>query len=193
MRKSGRKRQENKLGFAQGLLFCATLLILFTISCSKTIAVADTPRIGIANIINSMGELIGGAFLTQDGDKVKIKIKVTKLPPGAHAFHINEIGVCNPPDFSSSGAHFNPFNKKHGLKSSEGSHAGDLPNLIVGQDGIVETEFNSTEITLSEGSNSIFDSDGSAFDIHANSDDETTDPSGNGGARIACGVITKHK
>jgi len=145
---------------------------------------------GSATIINSKGETVGSATLTQGPHSVTIAVEVSRFPPGKHGFHIHAIGKCDPPDFQSAGGHFNPFGKKHGLKNPEGPHAGDLPNLAVGPDGRGKIEATVGGLTLgNEGLAVLFDSNGTAVVIHAGPDDEMTDPAGNSGARIACGVI----
>jgi len=146
-----------------------------------------------AELYNAQGEKVGSATLTDGRGGVKIVIKVFKLPPGPHGFHIHAVGRCEPPDFASAGGHFNPYGKKHGLKNPEGPHAGDLPNLIIGPDGTAKAEVVASQVTLRPGINSLFDPDGSALVIHADPDDEMTDPTGNSGARIACGIITPQK
>ena len=119
-----------------------------------------------------------------------IAVEVSQLPPGMHGFHIHAIGKCDPPDFQTAGGHFNPFGKKHGLKSPEGPHAGDLPNLEVGPDGRGKIEATVGGLTLGkEGLVVLLGSNGTAVVIHAGPDDGMTDPAGNAGARIACGVI----
>jgi Cu-Zn family superoxide dismutase len=145
---------------------------------------------GSATIIDSKGETVGSATLTQGPHSVTIAVEVSRLPPGMHGFHIHAIGKCDPPDFQTAGGHFNPFGKKHGLKSPEGPHAGDLPNLEVGPDGRGKIEATVGGLTLGkEGLVVLLGSNGTAVVIHAGPDDETTDPAGNAGARIACGVI----
>src|SRR5690606_11945130 len=101
-----------------------------------------------------------------------------------------ETGECTPPDFTSAGGHFNPTAAQHGLENPDGPHAGDMPNIEVGADGTASVTVENDRITLSEGPNSILDADGSALMIHASADDNVSDPAGNAGARIACGVIT---
>jgi Cu-Zn family superoxide dismutase len=145
---------------------------------------------GSATIINSKGEPVGSARLTQGPQSVTIAVEVSQLPPGMHGFHIHAIGKCDPPDFQTAGGHFNPFGKKHGLKNAEGPHAGDLPNLEVGPDGKGRIEATIGGLTLGkEGFAILLDPNGTAVVIHAGPDDEMTDPAGNSGARIACGVI----
>jgi len=143
-----------------------------------------------AAIINSKGEPVGSAMLTQGPQSVTIAVVVSLLPPGKHGIHIHAIGKCDPPDFKTAGGHFDPFGKKHGLKSPEGPHAGDLPNLEVGPDGKGKIEATVGGLTLGkEGLAVLLESNGTAVVIHADPDDEMTDPAGNSGARIACGVI----
>lgn len=142
-------------------------------------------------LYNSQGEQVGNATLTEGLEGVKISLEVFRLTPGLHGFHIHTAGKCNPPDFMSAGGHFNPHGKKHGLKNPEGPHAGDLPNLVIGPDGVAKVEVMASQATLGEGRHSLFHPGGTALVIHANPDDEMTDPAGNAGARIACGVIVK--
>jgi Cu-Zn family superoxide dismutase len=143
-----------------------------------------------ATIINSKGEPVGSAMFTQGPQSVTIAVVVSLLPPGKHGIHIHAIGKCDPPDFKTAGGHFDPFGKKHGLKNPEGPHAGDLPNLEVGPDGKGKIEATVGGLTLGkEGLAVLLESNGTAVVIHADPDDEMTDPAGNSGARIACGVI----
>jgi superoxide dismutase, Cu-Zn family len=116
---------------------------------------------------------------------------VANLPPGKHGIHIHSAAKCDPPAFTTSGGHLNPAGKKHGLHSPEGAHAGDLPNLEVGKNGKGKGTFTAKGVTLGEGEGSLFGPDGTALVIHADPDDEKTDPGGNSGARIACGPIER--
>jgi len=145
---------------------------------------------GIATIIDSKGEMVGMATLTQGPQWVTIAVDVRQLPPGRHGIHIHAAGKCDSPDFQTAGGHFDPFGKKHGLKNPEGPHAGDLPNLEVGPDGKGKLEATVGGLTLGdEGLAKLFGPGGTSVVIHADPDDEITDPAGNSGARIACGVI----
>ena len=146
----------------------------------------------VVGLHNAQGEQIGSVMLLEEESSgVFIRGKVSKLPPGAHGFHIHAEGKCEPPDFMSAGPHFNPLGKQHGPKNPAGPHAGDLPNLIVGPDGSAEVNVVASHVTLRTGPQTLVITEGTALVIHADPDDDTTDPDGSTGARIACGVIAK--
>ncbi len=144
-----------------------------------------------AELRNAQGETVASAALSDGPDGVWIELQVFKLRPGPHGFHIHEVGKCDPPAFTSAGGHFNPYGKRHGLKNPEGSHAGDLPNLVVGPDGTAKVKVYAKQVTAAPGQYSVFLPAARALVIHADPDDEKTDPAGNAGARIACGVVTR--
>ncbi|MBK3495557.1 superoxide dismutase family protein [Viridibacillus sp. YIM B01967] len=153
---------------------------------------ADPAENAHAAFINSEGKSIGEAVLTETADGVQISLALQGLEPGERAIHIHAVGKCDKPTFETAGAHFNPTHKQHGYLNSKGYHLGDLPNLQVDKDGTVDLEFSTKAFTLRPGeSNSIIDKDGTAFIIHESADDYKTDPSGNSGKRIACGIIKK--
>lgn len=159
------------------------VVTLAALSLPATAQTASAPLKG------TDGKEIGSANLTQTPNGVLINLSVKGLPPGEHAFHVHAVGKCEAP-FDSAGPHFNPGHKKHGLMAAEGAHAGDMPNLHVPQSGDLTVEVMNSAITLEKGKpNSVFDADGSALVIHAKSDDYKTDPAGDAGGRIACGVI----
>lgn len=150
------------------------------------LATAQTAKSTLKNV---QGEEVGSATLTQTPNGVLILLSVKRLPPGVHAFHIHSVGKCEPP-FKSAGGHFNPAGKKHGLEAPEGHHAGDMPNLHIPANGELTVEVFNDQITLARGpANSLFHDGGTAFIIHAGEDDYKTDPTGDAGGRIACGVI----
>ncbi|HEU5139326.1 MAG TPA: superoxide dismutase family protein [Bacillales bacterium] len=141
---------------------------------------------------NQKGKAIGEARFVQTPKGVKITIEASKLEPGLHGIHIHETGKCVPPDFKSAGEHFNPFHMEHGLKNPKGAHAGDLPNIMVEENGTVQTSILAKKVTLEKGKkNSLLDEDGSALVIHAKPDDNKSQPSGAAGERVACGEITE--
>ncbi len=153
-------------------------------------AVAAAPA-ARAVLKDAQGNEVGTATFQPQKDGVKIAVQVTGLSPGKHGFHVHAVGKCDPPDFKSAGPHFNPGGKKHGHLNPEGAHAGDLPNLTVGKDGKGQATYTAKEVTLGEGPRSLFGPEGTALVIHADPDDEKTDPTGNSGGRVACGVIEK--
>jgi superoxide dismutase, Cu-Zn family len=157
-----------------------------------TVGLAQTQKQSAhADIVNAKGEKIGSATLRGTKGGVRIALRVSQLPPGTHAVHVHAVGKCEGPDFKTAGGHFNPEGKKHGTQNPEGPHAGDLPNFEVGQDGKGKASVLASRVTLGDGPNSLFHPDGTALVIHEKADDYKTDPAGNAGARIACGVVQK--
>jgi superoxide dismutase, Cu-Zn family len=153
---------------------------------------SSSPPSAKATLFNPQGQKVGEAKLTQTPEGVKIELTVENLPPGEHAFHIHGKAECQGHDFMTAGGHFNPFNKHHGLNNPQGPHAGDLPNITVGADGKAKVTVTAKLVTLKEGEkNSLFQPGGTSLVIHADPDDNVSDPAGNAGARIACGPITK--
>ena len=148
-----------------------------------------TPRKAQADFINGKGEKAGTATITRSGAGVKIVINVMNLPPGVHTLHIHTVGKCDPPDFMSAGGHFNPTMKQHGKDNPQGPHAGDLPNFTVAPNGKAKATVMNPNVTLGTGANSLFNTGGTALMIHAMPDDYKTDPTGNAGTRLACGVV----
>jgi len=144
-----------------------------------------------ADLLDAHGTPVGTATFTDKADGVELELKAFNLPPGLHGFHIHAVGKCEAPDFQTAGPHFNPEGKKHGLDSPQGHHLGDMQNLDIGGGGEGRIKILVHGITLDEGAKSLFHEGGTSLVIHDKPDDEVTDPSGNSGARIACGVITR--
>ena len=136
-------------------------------------------------LVNASGQSIGTVRAWETAGGVSFHIEASGLPHGLHGIHVHAVGRCDPPEFTSAGAHFNPAGKKHGLNNPAGPHAGDLPNVEVAANGVL-----AATVTLA-GANmaNLLDADGAALVLHAAADDYMTDPSGNSGARIACAVL----
>jgi superoxide dismutase, Cu-Zn family len=145
---------------------------------------------------DAQGKSVGTAVLWSKAGKgsssgVFMKVALHDLPPGVHALHFHQKAQCDAPDFKSAGPHFNPDGKKHGLENPEGHHAGDMNNFTVNAKGQAKFKGVDKDVTLGDDSHSLFSNGGTALMIHAKADDLKTDPAGNAGDRIACGVITK--
>jgi superoxide dismutase, Cu-Zn family len=143
-----------------------------------------------AELKDANGTTVGQATLEQKGDSVRIAATFTGLPAGSHAFHIHEVGKCEPP-FESAGAHFNPTGKQHGRDNAQGPHAGDLPNVEVTSGGRGKVEATTKGVSLDGGKTALLDADGAALVVHEKADDYKTDPGGGAGKRIACGVLRR--
>jgi Cu-Zn family superoxide dismutase len=170
-------------------LALATAAILVVTGCTG--ALRGSASTATAELRNSRGETVGTAILTDVTGGVRVVVEVKGLTPGEHGVHVHEVGMCDPPGFTGAGGHFNPEGKQHGLQNPAGPHAGDLPNMTVTAAGTGRLETTTNRISLGAGPTSIFDGDGSALVVHAAPDDLRSDPTGNSGGRVACGILVK--
>jgi len=170
-------------------------LPLFTIAflASAAFATPAAPQSAHADIVNAQGATIGHARFSTVSNGVKVSVTVSDLPPGEHGIHIHNVGKCDGPAFTTAGGHFNPTGAHHGIHNAQDPHPhlGDLPNLVVSGKGTGKLTFVATGATISAGPNSLFHDGGTSLVIHAKADDLMSDPSGNSGDRIACGVIVQ--
>lgn len=174
--------------------------VLVASACNKSFLTTHPVAIAGATLADSAGRTIGTARLWQeasglvhvDVDITCAGVSCTPLTPGDHGIHFHAVGSCvsaSSPAFSSAGGHFNPLGKEHGLNNAAGPHAGDAPNLVIGADGRGTARFTTDRITLTAGASGVFDADGTALVVHAAPDDQMSQPAGNAGARVACGVL----
>jgi superoxide dismutase, Cu-Zn family len=165
-------------------LFQATLAIVMA-----ALPVAAKTNVALKD---AQGKDVGTIMLWEEkSGGVALQLHLHDLPSGEHAIHFHQNPKCDAPDFKSAGGHFNPTAKKHGFDSPDGHHAGDIRNFTVDANGKADAKLGDKDVSLGDGANSLFSNGGTAIVIHAKADDYKTDPSGNSGDRIACGVVTK--
>lgn len=182
--------------------FSIAIGLLGTVAaCAGSLLTRHPVAVAAATLADSAGRTVGTASMWQEaGGLVHVNVEAvtcapaacTGLSPGGHGLHFHSVGSCvaaATPVFSSAGGHYNPLGKAHGLSNPAGPHAGDAPNLVVGADGSGKASFTTDRVTLTSGATSLLDADGSALVIHAGSDDQTSQPAGNSGGRVACGVL----
>jgi Cu-Zn family superoxide dismutase len=171
-------------------LHAVAIAITGILSAAALCAASKSTKVELKD---AKGQSVGTATITENkgGSGVTIKTDFKNLPPGEHALHFHATGKCEAPAFTTAGGHFNPDNKHHGLDNPEGPHNGDMPNFTVDAKGAAKKTVADPRVNMGSGANSIFANGGIALMIHAKADDNKSDPAGNAGDRIACGVITK--
>lgn len=165
-------------------------LVPFTLAGCQTVDEIPSERLGQATLRLANGLPAGTAQLFGNGREVTLSVAAAGLSAGVHGAHLHTTGQCDAPEFTTAGGHLNPTNRQHGHENPAGAHLGDLPNLTIGEAGAgtVSVKLNGTRDEVLA---ALFDADGTAIVIHAGPDDYRTDPAGNSGARIACGVLTR--
>ena len=169
------------------MIFATSLAAIALTGCS-TLDSLPSDRVGQAQLSRANGVPVGTAQLVSDGETLSLAVAATGLEPGEHGFHLHTTGSCEAPDFSSAGGHLNPLGREHGSLNPEGKHVGDMPNLVVGASRSASVEVDIGPDTAAY-RDYMFDADGTAVVIHAGPDDYRTDPAGDAGSRVACGVL----
>ena len=169
----------------------SALALALAIGACTTVTSASASPLGSAQLVLADGTPAGTAKLDTNGDKVTLTVALSGLPAGEHAMHLHTTGACVAPDFKSAAGHLNPEGKQHGAHNPMGSHLGDLPNVTVDASGTAQASVTLTG-TPAQLEPILFDADGTAIVIHAQADDMMTDPTGNAGPRLACGVLTRN-
>lgn len=169
-----------------------SLTLALLVPACRTLSRSSQSPPARATIRSASGAQLGVLNLEGTSAGVRITGALTGLPAGTHGIHVHAVGRCDSPEFTTAGGHFNPAGMKHGLENPAGPHAGDMPSIAANGSGRANVDIVTPRVTLdASGPASAFDADGSAIVVHAAADDQKTDPSGNSGARIACGIVER--
>ena len=172
-------------------VICCAGAVIALAACARDEAQVEPASSGVSAAIalrDPGGRLLANASVAEETGGVRLRVEAAGLVAGTYAVHLHQTGACDPPDFQSAGPHWNPAGRQHGRLNPMGPHLGDLPNLTVGAGG-GSLEFLIAGASLDRGSRGLSDEDGTALVVHTGADDYRTDPSGNSGARLACGVV----
>ena len=187
IRPSGKSRERRSIVRSREVVLLLAVVTALTMGSDTALAQGSGAT---AQIEDAQGNVVGTAGFTEGAGGLVVSVEARGLAPGEHGIHLHETGACDPPAFESAGGHINPAEAQHGLSNPQGPHAGDLPGISGADDGTAVYEATTDRVTLSGGDASLLDADGSAIVIHADADDQATDPTGNSGDRVACGVVT---
>lgn len=170
----------------------AAVAMAAMLGCKPQVQTGSPMPSGRATVRSTTGTVLGTLAFAPSATGTHITGTLSGLPTGVHGIHLHAVGRCDAADFTTAGGHYNPANMHHGIENPAGPHAGDLPNITVDASGSVNVDLTDPRVTLDTSpTGGLFDADGTAIVVHAAADDQKSDPSGNSGARIACGVIQR--